>query len=68
MQVPWEGIKAKDRLDGVTGQRLGEEMVEWTISDEANLLELCSPVKERGTEKEFEGFIKEVLEMAWGRK
>jgi hypothetical protein len=64
----WEGIKAKDRLDGVTGQRLGEAMVEWRISDETNILELCSPVKERGTEKEFEGFIKEVLEMAWGRE
>jgi hypothetical protein len=64
----WAGIIEKDKRDTTTGMRLGKEMKEWEIQGEEDMLELCHPLKDRGTGKEFERFIRGVLEMAWGKE
>jgi hypothetical protein len=58
----------KDKSDRITGRRLGEEMKEWEIEEEEAVLEMCHPLKDRGTGDEFEAFTRTVLDMAWGQE
>ena len=64
----WAGIMEKDKSDRITGRRLGEEMKEWEIEEEEAVLEMCHPLKDRGTGDEFEAFTRTVLDMAWGQE